>query len=318
MNMPNILSLFKRTGDNAGWFAVCINERGVYLTRVERAGNTPRVVACSFHPERDITPAALEKICRKAHFSGHQLTTLLAPGEYQLLMVDAPNVPAGELKAAIRWRIKDMLSYHIDDATVDVLQIPAGRYGAGRQQSIYAVAAANATLQKRIALFEDAGLMLNVIDIPEMAQRNIAALFEENDQALALMAFNAEGGLLTVTAGGELYLSRRIDISLGQLQDANEALRRQHFERVALEVQRSLDYVSRQYHYIPVRRIILAVPEGTGLEIALAGSVDMPVARLDLAQVMDISAVPELAHGEYATDALHALGAALRQERRVL
>ncbi len=317
MNAPNIRRWFQRTGNNAGWFAVCFTKRGVYLARVDSTSAMPRVLACSFHPEAEVTPAVLERLCKKAHFAGHPLTTLLAPGEYQLLMVDAPNVPAGELKTAIRWRIKDMLSYHIDDATVDVLQIPTGKFGAGRQQSIYAVAAANATVQKRIQLFEDAGLRLNVIDIPEMAQRNIAALFEEDSQALALLVFNEEGGLLTVTAGGELYWSRRIDITAGQLQDVDEALRRRHFERVALEVQRSLDYVGRQFHYIPARRLLLGVPEATGLESALAGSVEMPVTRLDLAQALDLSAVPDLADRDYALGALHVLGAALRQERRV-
>ena len=102
------------------------------------------------------------------------------------------------------------------------------------------------------------------------------------------------------------------------LQDANEQLRRQYQERVELEVQRSLDYVGRQFHYIPVHRLMISVPEGTGLEMALAEHLDLPVERLDLLQVMDISAVPELARSEYAVEALHAIGAALRQERRTL
>ncbi len=318
MKMPNIFRWVHKTGNDAGWFAVCLNKRGVYLVRINRLNGRPQIVECTFHPEPEITSSALERICRRTHLSGHPLTTLLAPGDYQLLMVDAPNVPAAELKAAVRWRIKDMLNYHIDDATVDVLQIPAAKLGTGRPQSIYAVAASNATVQKRIALFEAAGLTLAAIDIPEMAQRNIAALFEQNEHALAVIAFNDDGGLLTVTAGGELYLSRRIDITLGQLRDANEILRSQHVERVTLEIQRSLDYVGRQFHYIPVRRLLVAVPEGTGLEMALAGSVDLPIERLDLGQVMDISAVPELTDSEYAMDALHPLGAALRQERRAL
>jgi len=44
----------------------------------------------------------------------------------------------------------------------------------------------------------------------------------------------------------------------------------------------------------------------------------LPVARLNLTQVMDISAVPELARSDIAANELYALGAALRQEERVL
>jgi len=318
MKLPDLSSLFRRSGNHAGWVAVCPGRRGVYLAQVEYSGARPCAVECAFHPVTDITPSVLEKICREMRIAGRQVTTLLAPGEYQFLMVDAPNVPASELKTAIRWRIKDMLSYHVDDATIDVLQIPTGKYGAGRQQSIFAVAASNVTIQKRIDLFEKAGLKLNVIDIPEMAQRNIAALFEEDEHALALICFNDAGGMLTVTAGGELYLSRRIEITLGQLGDANNKLRGQNLERVELEVQRSLDYFGRQYHYIPLRKVILAVPEGTGLEARVAEVAGLPVERLDLAQVMDISAVPDLARGDFPVEALHALGAAMRQERKML
>jgi len=318
MKIPNIFRLLRKTRKSAGWFAVCLNRRGIFLARVDFVGRRPRVVECAFHPEQEVTPSVLERVCKRARFADQQLTTLLAPGEYQLLMVEAPNVPAGELKSAVRWRIKDMLNYHLDDATVDVLQIPGGKFVAGRQQSVFAVAASNVVLQRHIALFEKAGLSLGVIDIPEMAQRNIAALFEEEGSGLTFLSFNDDGGLLTVTAGGELYLSRRIEVTLGQLQDANEILRAQHFERVGLELQRSLDYMSRQYQSVAIRRIVIAVPEGNGLEAALAENIELPIERLDLASVMDIGAVPDLARGDFAVESLHALGAALRQERKAL
>jgi MSHA biogenesis protein MshI len=318
MRIPSLSKLFHRVGRESGCIAICLGRSGVHLVQVKRVGGRPQVKSCAFHPMNEITPAALEKISKKARLDGHHLITLLAPGEYQLLMVEAPNVPVNELKTAIRWRIKDMLTYHIDDATVDVLLIPTGKYGSERPQSLYAVAAANVTLQKRIAQFEKAHVELNVIDIPEMAQRNIAQLFEDAGVGLALLAIDEEGGLLTVTADGELYLARRIEITLGQLQDADEALRQQFLERVELEVLRSLDYFGRQYHYIPVKRLLISVHEGTGLERVLSDNLDVQVERLDLAQGLDISAVPELAHGDFAADSLHALGAALRQERRAL
>lgn len=317
MPLPKLSRLFKRANNHGGWLAMCVNAHGIYTAQVRHIGGRPHVVECAFHALRDPDPPALEKIYKAMH-GGQQVTTLLAPGEYQLLLVDAPNVPTEELKKAIRWRIKDMLSYHIDDATVDVLHIPPRKEQGERPQSIYAVAAPNATLQKRIALFDQARVPLSVIDIPEMAQRNIAALYEEGDAALALLAINDDGGLLTFSARGELYLSRRIDITAGQLQDASEERRQQHRERVDLEVQRSLDYFGRQYHYLQVRRLLVSAPEGTGLEPELAANLALTVERLDLSQVMDISAAPALGHGDFATDALHALGAALRQERRAL
>ncbi|MDO8412814.1 MAG: agglutinin biogenesis protein MshI [Gallionellaceae bacterium] len=316
--MPTLSSLFKRTNRNAGWFAIGISEQGVHWVRIKNVGNRPQVAMCLFYPETIVTPATLEKMRKDARVGGFQFTTVLTPGEYQMLLVDAPNVPVDELKTAIRWRIKDTLSYHIDDATVDVLQIPINKYGGDRPQSLYAVAASNLILQKKIALFENAKIELGVIDIPEMAQRNIAELFETEGRALAMLVFDDSGGLLTFTCDGELYLSRRLEITRGQLQDANDQLRQQYRDRVELEVQRSLDYFDRQFHHIPVSRLLISAPEQSELVKMLSANLDVKTEKLDIAQVMDIEAVPDLAQDEFVALALPALGAALRHERRAL
>jgi MSHA biogenesis protein MshI len=277
-----------------------------------------RVLRCEYHETGEVTTAVLEKLKRDANLGNHQFTTLLAAGEYQLLLVDAPNVPVSELKTAIRWKIKDNLNYHIDDATVDVLQIPDNKYGSERTKSIYAIAAANVIIQKYVSLFEKSKIGLSVIDIPETAQRNIAALFEQADRALALLAFDDNGGLLTITSNGELYLARRIEIAVGQLQDANDSLRQQHHDRVELELRRSLDYFDRQYHHLPISRVLVSIPSQIGLVEFLRNDMDVMIEQLDLASVMDISAVPMLADSEFLAHVLPTLGAALREERRAL
>lgn len=318
MKIPMLSNFFSKTDQRVGWFAICINSRGVHFAQVKHAGNKPKVLMCAFHPAGDVTSAALEKLRKSARIADFQFITLLAPGEYQMLLVDAPNVPATEMKTAIRWRIKDALNYHVDDATVDVLRIPVNKMGGERPQSLYAIAVPNDVIQKRVTLFEKAKIDLKAIDIPEMAQRNIAALFEEGEQGLALLIVDESGSLLTFTSGGELYLARRIEVTLGQLQEPNQTLRQQHQERLQLELGRSMDYFGRQYSYIPLQRLLVMAPQQLGLVELLGPNLDVPVEALDLAQVLDISAVPELARGEYATQAFFAVGAALRQERRVL
>lgn len=313
MGIPLISALFKPKSHDDGWFAIGLDARGVYLAKV-RFGAMPGVVRCEYHETGAVSPQALEKICREAGVGNHDCTTLLAPGAYQMILAEAPDVPADELKTAIRWKIKDGLNYHIDDATVDVLQIPASKYGSNRTQSVYAVAAQNSVIKKHIALFEQAKIGVDVIDVPEMAQRNIAALFEQEGRALALLAFDDNGGLLTFTAGGELFLARRIEISAGQLQDADENLRGQCRDRVGLELQRSLDYFDRQYNHLPVSRVLVSAPDETGLADFLASTVGAKVEKLDLSRAMDIGAVPALADAGFAAHALPVLGAALRRE----
>ena len=316
MQITQILNVFKRINRDVGWVSILVGGNGVYFVRLKRTVSQVEVLMCEYHPIENVSSAELEKLVRDRNLGAFQFTTLLAPDEYQILMVDAPNVPAEELKTAVRFRIKDSLNYHVDEATVDVLQIPGNANSGNRPQSLFAVAASNEILRKRISMFEKAKINLTVIDIPEMAQRNIAALYETEGRGLALLSFDDRGGLLTFTSGGELFLARRMDITSGQLLDANENVRQQYVERVELEIQRSMDYFDRQFHYISLGKMLVSAPEGAGLVKLFANSLGLPVEAINLAEIFDISATPALLNHDFVTEALPAVGAALRQERR--
>ncbi|MEO8407549.1 MAG: pilus assembly protein PilM [Oxalobacteraceae bacterium] len=275
----------------------------------------------SFYPADTAgLPAALDKLAKELHVERYRCSHLLTSGEYQLLSVDTPNVPPDELKNAIRWRLKDMLDYHVDDATIDVLAVPQDKNGAVRSNTLFAVAARNQLIEQRQALFEQAKLGLRVIDIPEMAQRNISALLEPDGRALALLSFNAEGGLITVTFDGELYLSRRIDITVTQLQQADLSQKTAIHERITLELQRSLDHFDRQYHAMPLSKLILSPMgvEGAGLQEYLAANLYTPVETLALESILNFSRVTELNRTEVQQRYFMVLGAALRHEHRAL
>lgn len=310
MQLPLFFKRFKRTNKAAGWVCLTTNARGAYVVQLKRTPAQIEVKRCAFYPLENVTPSALDKLVTELHLNHLPFTTLLAPEDYQIIMVDTPNVPADEIKIAIRYRIKDSINYSVEQATVDVLQIPKNN----RQNSVYAIVAANETIKKRMELFEKAEIELTVIDIQETAQRNIAALFETEGRGLAFLAFDERGGLLTFTCDQELCLSRRFEITSGQLEDANANLRQQYIDRVELEVQRSLDYFDRQFHQVSLNKMIISAPTSAGLVTLLADNLGMPVEALDLSTVFDIQDVPALAENEFLIDALPALGAALRQE----
>lgn len=318
LQIPQFLKLFKRVRGDTARLCIAIGLRGLHIVRTQRIDERVQVLMCEFFPMEGVTSTAIEKIVKDLKLSSFQFTTLLSPEEYQFLMVDAPNVPVDELKTAVRYRIKDLLNYHVDDATVDILQIPGNQNAGGRPQSLFAVAASNEVIQKRIALFEKAKINLSVIDIPEMAQRNIASLYETEGRGLGMLIFDERGGLLTFTADGELYMSRRLDMTAGQMRDADEELRQQYFDRVELEVQRSLDYFDRQFHQVALSRLLISAPGAEGLVRMLMSNLGVTVEQLNISQVIDVTTVPALLDEEYATEALSAIGASLRQEGRSL
>ena len=119
------------------------------------------------------------------------------------------------------------------------------------------------------------------------------------------------------TRGGELYLARRIEVSLAQLIEADAGRRNQYFERIALELQRSLDHFDRQYHYVTVAKLLLApMPQEIGLQQYLAANIYVPVESIDLGAVMAFPGVPELKHPARQAQCLFTIGAALRGEEK--
>jgi MSHA biogenesis protein MshI len=136
--------------------------------------------------------------------------TLLDVGEYQFLMVDAPEVPEAELKSAMKWRLKDIVGFPVEEATFDLLAIPGPEGASFESRSMFAVVSRSETLKRMVAKFDAARFPLSVIDVPEMAQRNIAALYEEEGRGTVLLYFDESGCLMTISFNGELYHARRL------------------------------------------------------------------------------------------------------------
>jgi MSHA biogenesis protein MshI len=257
----------------------------------------------------------LEKAGKELHSANYRCTTVLGGGDYQFMSVEAPNVPRAELKTAMRWKLKDILDFPVDDATYDVLDIPLDPNAAVRpQQSIFAIAARNSVIQARQKLFAKSKIRLRTIDIPEMAQRNVSALLEPEGRGIAMLSFNEDGGLLTVSWRAELYLSRRIDVTLAQLLEADLERRHQSFDKITLELQRSLDNFERQFSFISVAKLVLAPSGADGLQDYLASNLYTRVETLDLGQVLDVEGIPELAGAARQQRFFVAIGAALRSE----
>ena len=239
--------------------------------------------------------------------------TILKAGDYQISAVEAPNVLETELSTAMRWRMKEVIDYPVEQATYDLLEIPAVEGAAGRSRWIYVIAARTELVKTYVDRFDEAKVPLSVIDIPETAQRNVAALYERDGKGVGLLYFDDSGGLLTVTSGGELYLARRFDFNMPQIRNDNENYRNDLYSRILVELQRTLDNFERQHGHIVLARIMLGPePEATPLAAYLQSNLGMAVAGVALDEVLDFRcAVPDpKAQWEY----FHLIGCAIRSK----
>lgn len=299
-----------------GWLALILQGGEITLAHVvrQREGRPEVRLLDRFSIESSET-AALQRLRSARSLKSYACTTLMPDGEYNLTQVDAPQVPPAERKEALRWAIKEMVAYPVDSACIDVLDIPSAGLPQGRSAGVMVVSAAEQAVRSRAAPFEAAKVPLAAVDIPELAQRNVAALFEDENRGLAFLRVNESGMMLTLTFHGELIAVRRGEMNTQQLSAPDPEQRARVMERLVLEVQRSLDNFDRQYSHIPISKVVLAsYPVVENLANELIESIYVPVREMDLAGVIDFPAIPELRNPQAQAKNLLAIGAALRTD----
>jgi MSHA biogenesis protein MshI len=304
------MRLFKKSKKKTGWLSFAIAGDNVFVASVAKtSGAQPTVLAVQ--AASGVSRDTIDKLAGDAQAAGCYCTTLLTGGDYQILNVEAPSVPREEMKTAMRWRLKDVLDFPAAEATIDVLDIALDA-NSRAQQSVFVVAAKNSIIAPRQKLFLDAKVELAAIDIPEMAQRNVSAMLEPEGRGIAMLSFGDDGSLLTVSYRGELYLSRRFDVTLAQLLEPDHDRKHASFDKITLELQRSLDHFERQYSFISVAKLILGPSAVTRLDEYLSSNLYTPVETLNLASLFDLSRTPELADLAQQQRFFLAIGAALR------
>lgn len=309
------MRLNTRSGAARQWCAVILRPGRVTLARMEAvAGKRPRLVAFDERAVAD-SPAEVLRVLRREHrLDRLRCTTVLPQGEYSFQVVEAPAVPEVEMKTAVRWRLKDLIDYPPDEAVIDVMPLPQG-LAAGRGASLIAIAAHRNRVADCIRTFDEARLDLGAIDILETVQRNVAVHLAEGERAVALLVFGTGAGMLTVSAGGALLFARTFDLGLQQFTEAGNdpASQAALCDRVALEVQRSLDHFDRQFGGLPLSTMLIApFPQAEALRVPLAENLYVPVAVADLGAALDFSAAPALSDPNIQGRHLRLIGAALR------
>lgn len=222
---------------------------------------------------------------------GAMVNLVLPPGQYQVFQVEKPRVEPDELADAVRWKLKDLLDYRLDDAVVDTFAFPAAA-ARGRGQLLNAVSARKGMVQEQIALVKGAGLRLERIDIADLALRNLLLGRVPENRSTALVYLREQQGVLIFARGGMLYMARRLDISLEQLRGAGS--QEQAVQSLGLEIQRSMDYFESQLRQIPPRAVqITGYPQALPLADMLSGNLGVEVTEFDWQPLME-DAGPEL------------------------
>lgn len=244
-----------------------------------------------------------------------RVSTVLPADSYSMQLVEAPDVPAAEMRDAVRWRIQNLIEFPISEAAVETFEMPPQRHAGGRSM-LHVVVAHRDEILKQVEHIRKAHLNLDVIDIPELCVRNIAVRLPQDADGVAFLHFTDDCGYLTITRQGILYMIRRIETRRGDLADAPDDVFSilERSAGVALEVQRSLDFYESHYDCPPVGELVLG--PGPNLDThasTLADNLGISVSRLNLD---DLFTVGTEIRPDVQNDCLLAIGAALRDGHR--
>ena len=300
---------------------------GMSLASVQRAvGSTPRLMRCEYYPlARQADPGLTLRtvVLQSGIERASSFRLVLNPDEYQLHLVESPDVPDSELREAVRWRVRDLIDFPIDEAAIDVFDMPQ-QVGSSREtgKMMCVVVARNPVIAQKAAMVNRSGGELDVIDITDFALRNLLSLTPADAQGVALLFVEPTYSLILVTCESTVYLSRRIWIGANELaglagQDAQSEEFRRVADGLAMELLRSLEYYESHFSRPAVESLYIA-PVGAaepGLCAHLSQAIGARVEGLDLNRLLETS---ETLSPEQQARSLLAIGAALRHERTTL
>lgn len=258
---------------------------------------------------------SLKRLVHQLGLKSYPCNVVLNADQYQVLQVDKPNMPDDEIQSALVWKVKGLIDYPVSDATIRGIDLPSDPQQPNRSPFMFAICARNNLLEDLSNRLMDAGFLLKSVDVQVLAQRNIAALLEQESRVIVLVSFSAKGCLITFTANGELYHARFVELDRGYLYDQLGDLLTSNLERLVLELQRSLDSFDRQFPYLSVQRVVICPDKNAARFVDdLKNSLYLPLETFDLADIVELPEGIDFSSIEKQSMLLTALGAALRSE----
>lgn len=250
---------------------------------------------------------------------------VIEPGLYNLLQVEAPDVAEDEIKPALKWQVKDLIDFPVDEAILDIFKVPEqSNPGPGRPKLVYVAAMHAPKNRALVELVKSSGLKLLSIDITELALRNIVSYIAEDEGGVALLHLAEEWSMVNLIRKSMVYLTRGLGINLRQMRTIEESLvgefgicfeESTRLDDLILEIQRSMGYYESYYGQTPIESLVITptTPELPSFIHHLNLHLGIPVRVIDLNMLLTVTAPLDLTQ---QADGLLAVGAALRMQEK--
>jgi MSHA biogenesis protein MshI len=293
--VQRLKKLFRKKTISEGIVSISFLQNGIAVAVSKfTSDNNSSLIHCEFIDA--VKPAhqqdMLSNLANQHNLSDYDCHLVLTSDSYRRVNVEAPAVAENEIFEAIRWKINELIDFPVDKAVIDYYQAPVP-VRANSSKMLEVIASPIDVIREQIERCSDAGLQLKVIDIQETTLRNLAVHTPENERGIALLYLLEFSGTLLIQKEATIYVSRKFEIGYKNLdldnQFSSDSPAANAHLNLALEIQRSLDYVESYYGIPPISSlVVIPLAKNThNLLDSLSSNLGIAIRMVDLSSAID-------------------------------
>lgn len=232
--------------------SVCvqISKKGLSIALV-KVKPVLQILACQYF-EADLN---LQQNNLSAFIASNQLQhvdcyAVLSREDYRLILIEKPKVADNETGESVRWLIKDLIDFPLEEAVVDFFPAPVR---TGQSAKIYVVVARLQWLNTLAGMIKTASLNLKAINIAALAIRNILSSLHITGIGNSAIFLTQEGEYchILVVKDRLIYLERKLEF--GSQSESNAQMFEDFCNRLVTELQLSIDFYQNRDKTIPIK-----------------------------------------------------------------
>jgi MSHA biogenesis protein MshI len=209
--------------------------------------------------------ALLAKFVNRHQLQGTVCDVILSPEDYHLLLIDKPPVEENEIKKAAYYLTKDLLNFPIEEAAIDIFEIPVDK---GKKPKIYVVISQLALLRTIAQQIKKVHLKLRYIQIAELALLNFFTVPEfSNDETIALLFSDHQNLHLLIVQNQAIRFTRLVGKAkmcktIGSESSENsEEKTADATDQLVDEIRKSFNYYQTDIANQPPARLLLPMAD---------------------------------------------------------
>ncbi len=246
MSLSSLLGRFRHSGHKAARLTIVIQSHVIYLLTEAMVADHQQAL---MFPITDGWESALKSALTSGDYSGMAATVVCCSNYYHIYQLDKPDIPQQEWPAALPFLLKDMSGERVTDIIADAALLPDGK-------KIQAYVLKRATLNQLLTCLHTSNIHLERI-IPEDAAWGSV----KKDLSGFMLLHRGPKGSFKIAAFVEQQNRFHRTLRNIIVPVTGQAASALQLDSLALELQRSIDYLSSQLRNTDLHQLFLCCDE---------------------------------------------------------